>query len=112
MWVPFPFVEAPRIRNRPALVVSGPWRADGFRLYWTMMVTSVGNAGWPDDIAIGERFGEAGLPAPSVIRPAKVASVMENAARWLGHLPSPILKQVLAAISNKTILDDNEDPSY
>ena len=98
MWVPFPFVEAPRLRHRPALIVSRPWDADGFRLYWTMMVTSIENAGWPDDIDIGEHFTDAGLPAASVIRPAKVASVMEVSAVKLGRLPSPILKQVLRTL--------------
>ena len=108
MWVPFPFVEAPRLRDRPALIVSRSYRGDGFRLYWAVMVTSLANAGWPDDIMIGENFADAGLPAPSVIRPAKIATVMEGAARLMGKLPMPVVRQVRATIKRTMSLDDEQ----
>ena len=110
--MPFPFVEMPRVRYRPALVVSRPWLADRFRLYWGMMVTSAENAGWADDIAIGDAIAEAGLPAPSVIRPAKVASFIEDTARPLGRLPEPLLRAVLGALARSKRLDGREDVSY
>ena len=96
--VPFPFVEAPRVRYRPALIVSRAWPANGFRLYWAMMVTSSENAGWPDDIEFGPAFADAGLTVPCVIRPAKIASISEDTAKPLGRAPKAILAQVMGVV--------------
>lgn len=110
-WVPFPFVEAPTIRRRPALIISRPWQASGFRLYWGAMVTSLANAGWRDDVAIDDHVG-VGLPAPSVVRPAKVASIVEETARPLGRLPGPLLDAVLDAVRLAMSLDVAPEQPY
>jgi mRNA interferase MazF len=38
------------------------------------MITSAENEPWPSDIAIAD-LKRAGLPAPSVVRPAKIACI-------------------------------------
>lgn len=69
-------MEAPRLRDRPALIVSDSWLGnDGLMLQWTVMITSAANRGWPDDILLLERFTECGLPVASVIRVAKIATI-------------------------------------
>ena len=70
-----------------------------------MMVTSVENAGWPDDVLLGPDYIRAGLPAPSVIRPAKIASVTEDSATHLGRLPEPYLPRVLATMRHAIGID-------
>lgn len=63
-----------------------------------MMVTSVANAGWPDDILLSSDYAKAGLPNPSVIRPAKLASFMEDSAKALGRLSDAYIARVLATM--------------
>lgn len=101
VWVPFPFVEREQMRERPALVISRPWRGDDFDLQWAMMITSKANAGWPDDISLIDRFEECGLPAPSVIRPAKVAAFVVASARANGTVPTDIRQDVIAVIERR-----------
>ena len=45
VWVPFPFVEAPRMRDRPALVVSTKTLGGAAELLWVLMITSAENEG-------------------------------------------------------------------
>jgi mRNA interferase MazF len=71
--VPFPYADRLAEKRRPALVVSGPQLAR-FRLLWVVMITSAENRAWSCDVPIGNLTG-AGLPAPSVVRPAKVACI-------------------------------------
>ena len=52
------------------------------------MITSAKNAGWASDIAIPWDAG-AGLPAPSIVRPAKLATIdVSLVLRTLGTLPA------------------------
>ncbi len=71
--VPFPSADRLAEKRRPALVVSGPKLAP-YDLVWVAMITSADNERWPSDIAIADRDG-AGLPAASVVRPAKIACI-------------------------------------
>jgi mRNA interferase MazF len=71
--VPFPYADRLAEKRRPALVVSGPQLAR-FGLLWVAMITSAENRGWSCDVAIGD-IESAGLPAPSVVRPAKIACI-------------------------------------
>ena len=50
------------------------------------MITSAENRGWPDDVRISD-LRTAGLPAPSIVRPAKIATVDVADAQRLGTLP-------------------------
>lgn len=95
--VPFPYTSRPTRQHRPALVVSGRNAAGGFGLLWVVMITSAENRGWPDDLAIPDLSG-TGLPAPSVIRPAKIATIEAADASRLGRVPDGIRRAVLVAI--------------
>ncbi len=65
--VPFPFVDLPLSKRRPAVVLSTErFNASNGQSLLAMITTASGSA-WPDDIAI-EDPGAAGLPRPSVIR--------------------------------------------
>lgn len=71
--VPFPYVDRLAEKRRPALVVSSPALA-GFGVLWVAMITSASNAPWACDVPVAD-LERAGLPAPSIVRPAKVACI-------------------------------------
>lgn len=98
MWAPFPFVEAPRLRERPALVIRQVQPATGIDLLWVLMITSAANKGWGGDISLEERFAECGLEVPCVIRTAKVTTIESKRVRRAGALPEPLLVKVRRAI--------------
>jgi mRNA interferase MazF len=85
--VPFPFTNRPVQQRRPALVVAVPDTSGTPNLIWVLMVTSAANRGWPGDIAVSD-LEEAGLPAPSLVRSAKIATIEARDAEWIGHLPT------------------------
>jgi mRNA interferase MazF len=94
VWVPFPFVEAPRLRDRPALVVSADLLGGEAELLWVLMITSAANRGWPGDISLETRFAECSLNVPCVIRTAKISTVEAVRARKTGALPDDLLGDV------------------
>ena len=97
--VPFPYANRPVQQRRPALVV-GVSKAPGApNLLWVLMVTSAGNRGWPGDVAVSD-LTEAGLPAPSVVRPAKIATIEAGDAERIGCLPHTDRLQVTEALRN------------
>lgn len=51
------------------------------------MVTSAAHRAWPDDMAIPDHAA-AGLPAPSIIRPRKIATLDTSDITVLGALPT------------------------
>jgi mRNA interferase MazF len=71
--VPFPYADRLAERRRPALVISSR-RLLPFGLLWVAMITSAENEPWSCDIPI-TNLRRAGLPAPSVVRPAKIACI-------------------------------------
>ena len=71
--VPFPYADRLAEKRRPALVISNRKLA-GHGLIWVAMITSADNEAWSSDVAIAD-LKRAGLPAPSVIRPAKIACI-------------------------------------
>ena len=83
--VPFPYTDKATRQHRPALVVSDGHIGDGDGLLWVAMITSAANRPWRDDVPIGE-LGEAGLPAASVIRTCKIATIEASHAERLGHI--------------------------
>jgi mRNA interferase MazF len=96
--VPFPYTDRATRQHRPALVVSdGPIGEEG-ALLWVVMITSAGNRAWPDDVALGEDYAKAGLPAPSVIRPCKLATIEARHAQTLGRVASAQFEQVSAVL--------------
>lgn len=83
--VPFPYTDRETRQRRPALVVSdGPMGEDG-ALLWVVMITSAANRPWSGDVPVPD---QAGLPAPSVVRPVKIATIEARHASPIGKLPA------------------------
>jgi mRNA interferase MazF len=71
--VPFPYADRLAEKRRPALVVSSR-QLERYGLLWVAMITSAANAPWECDVPV-RNLERAGLPAPSVVRPAKLATI-------------------------------------
>ena len=84
--VPFPYTNRPVQQRRPALIVAVPDAPGAPTLLWVLMVTSAANRGWPGDVAVSD-LSIAGLPAASVVRTAKIATIEASNAEQIGHLP-------------------------
>jgi mRNA interferase MazF len=94
--VPFPYSDRLAEKRRPALVVSSPWLRDEFGLVWLAMITSRANPPWGCDVEIRDLLA-AGLPAPSVIRPAKLATIEpERIIRGIGTIEAAVRNKVAA----------------
>lgn len=96
--VPFPYTDRPTRQSRPALVVSAPDAWEEHRLLWVLMITSAENRGWPGDLAI-QGLASAGLPVPSVIRTAKIATIESADATRLGRISAALLRKVDAELA-------------
>ncbi|MGH7581791.1 MAG: type II toxin-antitoxin system PemK/MazF family toxin [Gemmatimonadales bacterium] len=91
--VPFPFSDRLAEKRRPALVVSTRSLAR-FGVIWLIMITSADNPSWSCDVAIPD-LERAGLPAPSVVRPAKIACVeFSRVLRRAGKLDAATARRV------------------
>ena len=71
--VPFPYADRLAEKRRPALVISNR-RLEALGVVWVAMITSADNESWTSDVPIAD-LARAGLPAASVVRPAKIASI-------------------------------------
>lgn len=98
VWVPFPFVEAPRMRERPALVIRALSPSPDIPLLWVLMITSSANKGWRGDLSLEQCYRECGLPVPCVIRTAKIATVGAARARKSGAVPLELLGAVRSTV--------------
>ncbi|MEI8093390.1 MAG: type II toxin-antitoxin system PemK/MazF family toxin [Spirochaetales bacterium] len=83
--VPFPYTDRPVRERRPALVVANGGALKEPGLLWVLMVTSAAHRRWPGDVAVSDLSG-AGLPVPSVVRTAKIATIEAQEALPLGRL--------------------------
>jgi mRNA interferase MazF len=83
--VPFPYTDRPVRQRRPALVLAAGDLQRKHGLLWLAMITSAAHYGWPGDVVIS-RLEVAGLPAPSIVRPAKIATIDAEDAAPLGVL--------------------------
>jgi len=99
--VPFPCTDRSTRQFRPALVVSSAELEDQHGLLWVLMITSAENRGWPGDVAI-TRLGGTGLPVPSVIRTAKIATIEAGDATPLGQVPAALLRRVQRLIATES----------
>ena len=102
--VPFPYTDRGTRQHRPALVISSDGIEAMHGLLWVLMITSAENRGWPGDVPI-PRHTSVGLPAPSVIRTAKVATIDATDTVRLGKISSPTLEQVLAHVGRTLDLE-------
>jgi mRNA interferase MazF len=101
--VPFPYADRQAERRRPAVVISSR-RLDHYGLVWLAMVTSAENESWPCDVSITD-LDRAGLPAPSVVRPAKIACVdPARIERRAGRLDKATARSVAQRL--RTFLQD------
>lgn len=100
--VPFPYGDPATAQRRPAVVVSNGPMGRGGALLWVIMVTSAEHIGWPGDVRLGDRYAQAGLPAPSVVRTSKIAIVEKSKVEKIGQLPRDIMlvvdQMLLAAV--------------
>lgn len=71
--VPFPYSDRLAEKRRPAVVISNR-KLEALGVLWIAMITSADNESWSGDIPIPD-LHRAGLPAPSVIRAAKIACI-------------------------------------
>ena len=83
------------IARRRVVASFGP-EAELF-LLWVLMITSAENRPWTGDLPI-IYLGLAGLPAPSVIRTAKIATIDAVCAENCGSIDTATLARVMAAI--------------
>ena len=93
--VPFPYTDRATRQHRPALVVSADGIQQQHGLLWVLMITSAANRGWHSDVEIVD-LALAGLPVPSVVRCAKIATIEAAHATRLGSLTPSTWADVLA----------------
>lgn len=86
--VPFPYTDRPARQHRPALVIVAGAIAENHGLLWVLMITSAENRRWDDDVTVSN-LDMAGLPARSVVRCAKIATIEAVNAEHIGTLPRP-----------------------
>jgi mRNA interferase MazF len=84
--VPFPYTDRPVRQHRPALVVAAGTIEAAHGLLWVLMITSAKNRRRDDDIVVSD-LDAAGLPAPSLVRCAKIATIEAQDAERIGILP-------------------------
>jgi mRNA interferase MazF len=85
--VPFPYTDRPTRQHRPALIVARQGGNLSGDVLWVLMITSSENRGWSGDVVISD-FMRAGLPAASIVRTAKIATIDSADAQQLGTLPA------------------------
>jgi mRNA interferase MazF len=105
--VPFPYTDRAARQRRPALVVSGAELQARHGLCWVLMITSAVNRGWDGDLDV-EDLALAGLPAASVIRTAKIATIDASDAAPLGRVDAKTLGAVRRHLG--TILAPDRSP--
>ena len=98
--VPFPYTDAQTRQHRPALVVATTGPGPAPFLLWVVMITSASNRGWSGDIDIPDEAA-TGLPAPSVIRTAKIATVEIARAEVRGVVGDATLAAVQSEIAGR-----------
>lgn len=102
--VPFPYTDRSTRQSRPALVVSAGSLEEAHGLLWVVMITSAQNRGWPGDVPVGN-LAAAGLPAPSVVRAAKIATIEATDASRLGAVAPAVFRRVAQCLANQLGLD-------
>ena len=93
--IPFPFNARPVLEYRPALVIAGGRLESAHGLLWVVMITSANNVPWPGDVPITD-LRSAGLPSPSVVRCAKIATIATDEAQKIGVLLRPAERAAVA----------------
>lgn len=110
--VPFPYQARPALEYRPVLVIAAGRLEAAHGLLWVAMITSAGSAPWPADVPITD-LRSAGLPAPSIVRCAKVATIAARDAAKIGVLLRPaeraaVARNIAAAVAPTTGRQTND----
>jgi mRNA interferase MazF len=96
--VPFPYSNPLAEKRRQAIVASAGQLTTKFRLVWLAMVTSADNRRWDCDIDVSD-LRAAGLPAPSLVRSAKIATVdADRVLQRVGRLAAKDARAVQAQL--------------
>lgn len=69
-------------------------------LSWVDKMTSAGNRDWPDDVPVAN-LKLAGLPVPSVIRSAEIATIDAADASKPGRVSVDQLRQITGKIGQR-----------
>jgi mRNA interferase MazF len=97
--VAFPYADSNAKKFRPALVISGKALHKRHGICWVAMITSAENQPWDGDIALPA--GKlSGLDKPSVIRPAKLATLDLDKMEKIGAVSAAILTNVRRFLSD------------
>ena len=107
--VPFPYTDRTVRQYRPALVVSKAGLENRHGLLWVLMITSAENRGWLGDVPV-TNLVTAGLPVPSLIRTAKIATIEVSDAMKLGRVTPAVLKEVLSHLGQALGMRPGTDP--
>lgn len=98
--VPFPYTDRSTRQSRPALVVSTGGIEASHGLLWVVMITSAANRGWPGDLPVSN-LATTGLPVPSLIRTAKMATIEAIDATKLGRVSPSVTRQVIDRLARE-----------
>jgi len=100
--LPFPYSDRLAEKRRPAVVISKPLLERRHGVVWVAMITSDRGGRRTDDTPISD-LRRAGLPAASLVRPAKLATIEPaRVLRRAGALPKTDLEQVLESVAHFT----------
>jgi len=69
-------------------------------LLWVLMITSAENRGWIGDVEISD-LAATGLPAASIVRTAKVATIDAADAEKLGRLAKHDCRKIAAELRER-----------
>jgi mRNA interferase MazF len=98
--VDFPYADEPTARPRPALVIATPAATPAFGMVWVLMITSARHAPWPEDVPI-TNLTATGLPHPSLVRTAKIATIDSRLITPIGQLTDPDQHTVAACLKRQ-----------
>lgn len=81
-------------------MVSAGSLEDAHGLLWAVIITSAQNRGWPGDVPVNN-LAAAGLPVPSVIRTAKIATIEAADAAKLGAVAPALFRRVAKCLARE-----------
>lgn len=104
--VPFSYRDVDSRQYRPALVVSRAGIGDRRAFLWVVMITSAAHRSGPGDVPIVEAYEDVGLPAPSLIRTSKIATIESRHADRIGRVGPELWGVVQAQVLTHLGIDE------